>query len=156
MLLYLRIECICFEAKRKNDQVREGHTSVIAGSGKLTCPVEVTERLVSLLPEPRSPHRSLIRRIVKTKSGEHFHESIGIFYSTILLEFKKLVGPFVDDVAIFGTHSIKSGAASHPTCRAIDETRLDKHAGWKCPNTTKRYVKHVAKDFLNVTKIMGL
>ena len=84
------------------------------------------------------------------------HERIGISYSTILLEFKKLVGPFVDDVSIFGTHSIKSGAASHPACRAINETRLDRHAGWNCPKTKKRYVKHVAKDLLNETKIMGL
>ena len=147
--------CI-FVPKRKNDQIREGHTSVIARSGKLTCPVAVTERLVSFLPEPRNPHCPLIRRIVKTKSGEHFHESIGISYSTILLEFKKLVGPFADDVSIFVTHSIKSGAASHRACRAINETLLDKHAGWKCPKTKKRYVKHVAKDLLNVTKIMGL
>ena len=35
-----------FVPKRKNDQIREGHTSVIARSGKLTCPVAVTERLV--------------------------------------------------------------------------------------------------------------
>ena len=145
-----------FVPKRKNDQIREGHTSVIARSGNLTCPVAVTERLVSFLPEPKNPHFPLIRRIVKSKSGERFHGSIGISYSTILLEFKKLVGPFVDDISIFGTHSIKSGAASHPACRAINEKLLDKHAGWKCPKTKKRYVKHVAEDLLNVTKIMGL
>ena len=130
--------------------------AVIARSGNLTCPGAVTERLVSFLPEPKNPHFPLIRRIVKSKSGERFHGSIGISYSTILLEFKKLVGPFVDDISIFGTHSIKSGAASHPACRAINETLLDKHAGWKCPKTKKRYVKHVAEDLLNVTKIMGL
>ena len=145
-----------FVPKRKNDQIREGHTSIIARSGNLTCPVAVTERLVSFLPEPKNPHFPLIRRIVKSKSGERFHGSIGISYSTILLEFKKLVGPFVDDISIFGTHSIKSGAASHPACRAINETLLDKHAGWKCPKTKKRYVKHVAEDLLNVTKIMRL
>ena len=72
--------CI-FVPKRKNDQIREGHTSVIATSGKLTCPVSVPERLVSFLPEPRNPHCPLIRRIVK--SGEHFHESIGINISLL-------------------------------------------------------------------------
>ena len=118
-----------FVPKRKNDQIREGHTSVIARSGKLTCPVAVTERLVSFLPEPRNPHCPLFRRIVKSKSLSVFMEASVFFYSTILLEFKKLVGPFVDDVSIFGTHSIKSGAASHPACRAINETLLDKHAG---------------------------
>ena len=32
----------------KNDQHREGHTAVLARSGKVTCPVAVTERLVKL------------------------------------------------------------------------------------------------------------
>ena len=31
----------------KNDQHREGHTAVLARSGKVTCPVAVTERLES-------------------------------------------------------------------------------------------------------------
>ena len=96
--------------------------------------------------------RIINRRIVKFKSGDHFHESIGISYTTILDEFKKLISPFVDDVSIFGTHSIKSGAASNPACRTINY----KHAGWKCPKTKKRYIKHVPKDLLNVSKAIGL
>ena len=83
--------CLFSCQNEKNDQIREGHISVIARSGKLTCLVSVTERLVSLLPGPRNPRCSLIRRIVKSKVGEHFHESTGISYSTILLEFKNLL-----------------------------------------------------------------
>ena len=133
-----------FVPKRKNDQIREGHTSAIAKSGKLTCPVAITEKLISLLPEPKNPHCPLIRRIIKPNSGDYFHESIDISYTTILKEFRKLVSPFVDDVSKFGTHSIKSGAASHLAGRAINETLLDKHAGWKCPKTKKRYIRYVA------------
>ena len=43
--LFMNRMCI-FVPKRNNDQIREGHTSAIARSGKLTCPVAVTERLV--------------------------------------------------------------------------------------------------------------
>ncbi|CAH3175612.1 unnamed protein product, partial [Porites evermanni] len=32
--------------QRKNDQYREGHTAFLAGAGKVTCPVAVTERLI--------------------------------------------------------------------------------------------------------------
>lgn len=38
----------------KNDQHREGHIAVLARSGKVTCPVAVTERLVKLLPQSSS------------------------------------------------------------------------------------------------------
>ena len=33
----------------KNDQHREGHIAFLGRSGKVTCPVAVTERLVKLL-----------------------------------------------------------------------------------------------------------
>ena len=36
--------------KRKNDQYRDGHVSVISRSRKPTCPVGITERILSLLP----------------------------------------------------------------------------------------------------------
>ena len=39
-----------FIPKRKNNQYREGHTSLIARSHKSTCPVAITERLLKLLP----------------------------------------------------------------------------------------------------------
>ena len=39
-----------FFPKRKNDQYREGHTSLLARSHKATCPVSITERLLKLLP----------------------------------------------------------------------------------------------------------
>ena len=40
-----------FISQRKNDQFREGHTSVIARSNKISCPVAITERILSLLPD---------------------------------------------------------------------------------------------------------
>ena len=39
-----------FIPKRKNDQYREGHTSLLARSHKATCPVSTTETLIKLLP----------------------------------------------------------------------------------------------------------
>ena len=62
----------------KNDQHIEGHTAFLARSGKVTCPVAVTERLVNLLPNSSSAF-SLVRRNVKAKSKEHFHSSLGVF-----------------------------------------------------------------------------
>ena len=59
----------------KNDQHRKGHTAVLARSGKVTCPVAVTERLVKLLPQSSSSF-PLVRKIMKAKSKEHFHSTV--------------------------------------------------------------------------------
>ena len=42
-----------FISQRKNDQFREGHTSVIARSNKISCPVAITERILSFLPDAK-------------------------------------------------------------------------------------------------------
>ena len=41
--------------KSKSDQYRDGHDSVLARSRKPTCPVGITERLSSLLPDTKAP-----------------------------------------------------------------------------------------------------
>ncbi|KAK3730968.1 hypothetical protein QZH41_019579, partial [Actinostola sp. cb2023] len=99
--------------KRKNDQFREGHTILLARSGKTTCPVSITAKLLELL-EVYSPSYPLIRRIVKSKFKEHFHASLGISSSRMREEFKSHVKPFVVNLKDFSMHSIKSGAASNP------------------------------------------
>ena len=121
-----------FIPKRKNDQFREGHTSFLAKSGKATCPVAITEKLINSLPTSNHSRLPLVRRIVKSGSKEYFHSCKGVLYITLREEFKRHITPFVEDSSVFGTHSIKSGAASIPSCRNLTEGLLDKHAGWKC------------------------
>ena len=71
-------------------------------------------------------------------------------------EFKKYIQPFVDDVAKYGTHSMRSGAASNPACRLIPGDLLDMHAGWRCPSSKNRYIKHTMEDRLSVSKSLLL
>ena len=84
----------------------------------------------------------LVRRIVRSKSGEYFHASMGVSISTLREEFKKYIQPFVDDVSKYGTHSVRSSAASNHACERIPGDLLDMHAGWKRPSSKNRYVKH--------------
>ena len=61
---------------RKNDQYRNGHVSVVARSRKSTCPVGITGRLLSLLPDSSSSSNPIVRRIVNSRhSKKRFHES---------------------------------------------------------------------------------
>ena len=145
-----------FIAKRKNDQYREGHTSLLARSHKATCPVSITGRLLKLLPSSSESSSPLVRRIVKSKSKEYFHATKGVSYTTLREEFRKYVKPFVDDIANYGTHSIKSGAASNPACRSISADLLDMHAGWKCAISKNRYIKRTVNDRLKGAQSIAL
>ena len=51
-----------FISGRKNDQHRDGHTSILARSGKITCPVSITEMIMPLLS---STHKSQLSPIVR-------------------------------------------------------------------------------------------
>ena len=127
-----------FIPKRENDQYREGHTSLLARSHKATCPVSITERLLKLLPLSTESSYPLVGRIVKSKIKEYFHATKGVSYTTLREELRKYVKPFVDDIASYDTHSIKSGAASNPACRSISADLLNMHAGWKCAISKNR------------------
>ena len=77
-----------FISSCKNDQHRDdrdGHTSILARSEKITCPVSITEKIMSLLPSnQKSQFAPIVCRIVKSKKQERFHEYSGICYSTAL------------------------------------------------------------------------
>ena len=91
-----------------------------------------------LLPQSSSAF-PLVRRIVKARSKEYFHSSLGVSVSTLREEFKKHIKSFVSDISKYGTHSINSGAASNPACRKIAGDLLDIHAGWRCESTKHGY-----------------
>ena len=63
-------------------------------------------------------------------------------------EFRKYVKPFVDDIASYGTHSVKSGATSNPACRSISADLLDMHTSWECTISKERYINHTVNDRL--------
>ena len=145
-----------FIPKRRNDQCREGHTSLPARSHKASCPFSVTERLLKLLPLSSESSSPLVRRIVKSKSKEYLHVSKGVSYTTLGEGFRKYVKPFVDDIARYGMHSIKSGAALNPACRNVSADMLGMHAGWKRANSKSRYIKYTVNDRLKVARSIAL
>ena len=76
--------------------------------------------------------------------------------ATLRKEFKKFIEPLVDDISMYGMHSMRSGAASSPACRRIPGDLLDMQAGWRCPSSKTRYIKHTVKDRLSVSKALLL
>lgn len=143
--------------KRKNDQYKDGHVSVIARSRKLTCPVGITEKLLSLLPDSKDSSNPIVRRIVNSRhSKERFHDSLGVSYSTALASLKSYVSPFVSDAGLFGTHSIRIRGANDPGFRSIDSALQDRHVGWKNPKSKSRYIGAVLEELIGTTRSMGI
>ena len=83
--------------KRKNDHYREGHTVYIAKSGKVTCSVTTTRRLLVHLTGSIS-ETPLIRKIVKSKKSECFHPTKEISTTTNREEFNTHVLPFAVNI----------------------------------------------------------
>ena len=126
--------------KRKNDQYRNGHVSVIARSRKPTYPVGITERLLSLLPDSKGSNNPIFRGIVSSKKPkECFHGCLDISYSTAYSSFKSYISPFVSDSHFYATHSIRIGGATDPGLRSLDSALKDRHVGWKNPKSKLRY-----------------
>ena len=143
--------------KRKNDQYRDGHVSVIARSQKPTCPVGITERILSLLPDSSGSSYPIVRRIVNSRhSKERFHESLGISYSTAYASFKSYISPFVSDTSLYGTHSIRIGGANDPGFRSLDSSMKDRHVGWKNPKSKFRYLETVPEQLVEITRSMNI
>ena len=87
MSLYIVIICLFTDVpQRKNDQYREDHTAFLARTGKVTCPVAVTKRLIKRLPQSSSSF-PLVRRIVRARSKEYFHSNLGVSVSTLREKF---------------------------------------------------------------------
>ena len=127
---------------------REGHISVLARSRKLTCPASITEKLLSLLPL-QDPKASLpiIRRIVKTKKQERFHDLMSISYTTALDTIRSLSLPLYRNLATkqFATHSLKSGGASNAGFKRMEAGLKDRHGEWKDSRTKRRYFEKVSQ-----------
>ena len=65
--------------KRKKDQYREGHSSYLIRSNKVTCPIPSSQKLLTHLTKCDGS-LPLVRKTVKSKSNEKFHESKGVSY----------------------------------------------------------------------------
>ena len=143
--------------KCMNDQYRDGHVSVIARSRKPTCPVGITERILSLLPDSSGSSHPIVCRIVNSRhSKERFHESLGIGYSTAYTSFKSYISPFVSDTSLYGTHSIRIGGANDPGFRSLDSSMKDRHVGWRNPKSKFHYLETVPEQLVEITRSMNI
>jgi len=91
-----------FCPKRKNYQRSQGHFFYFARSGKITCPVSITEKMLSKLPD--NPVQHLVCRL-SSKGTTALQHSIS--YSRVREIFRATLRIFVKDVDSYGTQPQK-------------------------------------------------
>ena len=101
--------------------------------------------LPSSLDESLNLSISYIFMVLEAFPTRHLERNLGNTLNQLL-----------DDIAIYGMHSIKSGAASNPVCRSISADLLDMHHCWTCAISENRYMKHTVNDCLKVARSIAL
>ena len=145
-----------FLPTRKNDQFRAADTIHIARTGKPTCPVVITERLLEALPGGRNGCLPVVRRLKRVRGLQTFHESRGISYTTAKDLLKRKLGFFFDDLRHLGTHSLGSGGISDPGCANLSDIALQAHGGWKCVESKNKYIKPSAEALFTVSSSLSI
>ena len=147
---------LVFLPTRKNDQFRAGNTIHIARTGKPTCPVAITERLLEALPGDRNRCLPVVRRLKCVRGLQTFHESRGISYTTAKDLIKRKLGVFFDDLRHLGTHSFRSGGISDPGCANLSDIALQTHGGWKCVESKNKYIKPSTETLFKVSSSLSI
>ena len=113
-------------AERENNQYREGHVVSIGRTGKLTCPVAMTEHFIS--KAQCSNEDFLTCSLVRCKNGLRAIAS-GISYTRVLEILRLGVKPILGDDFNFGSHSLRSGAATVAMANGLAGYAIDEYAG---------------------------
>jgi integrase len=143
---YMTVFC----SRRKNDQLSKGHTIFFARSGKITCPVSITEQLLAKLP--LDPEQHLVCRL--SSNGVALMPSIS--YSRVREIFRETLKLFISDSSCFGTHSLKKGGATALSSAGVSGELIDKHAGWKSVKSKESYIEYSTDDKLRASRAMNL
>ena len=142
--------------KRKNDQLRQGHTVFIARTGNDTCPVSVTERYIAMLGISNVPSHPLVCGFKRSKQSGLKPTDKAISYTTIRDLIKHGLSSYVSDPSAIGTHSLRSGGATEAASAKVNERCLTRQGGWKSTSSKDMYVKDSLSNKLSVTRAMNL
>ena len=88
----------------------------------------------------------------KTKSYRHTLNKLLSYSRCRELFFEALKTTGVEDVSLYGLHSLRSGGASHLANRGVPEDLILQHGRWKTTTAKNRYVQRDIQQCLSVAK----
>ena len=155
--------------KSKTDQTGLGHTTRIARIGGPTCPVALTERLLTLgayRRVPTSPAEDvgpLLRRVKKTAHGHALQRTSGttkspipcLSYTSFREKFRSMCSEIGIDHGIM-PHSMRIGGNSAAAAHGVSEEARKAHGRWKSSEMVQLYTRRKEEEALEVTRNLGL
>lgn len=145
-----------FIESSKTDQYRDGAWVVIARTATKICPVNMTERYISLGEISGSPDQHLFRGITHTKNGVKLRKKGGLSYTRmreLLLEKIEAIGL---NPKLYGLHSLRAGGATAAANAGVPDRLFKRHGRWRSENAKDGYIKDSLASRLSVTKDMWL
>ena len=145
-------------ASSKTDQLREGHTVLLAKSSDPNlCPVRVLQAYMSSANIPLRSSDYLFRPISASKKSKCLvSPNKPLSDSTYREAFKAYFKSIVPDISKFSTHSCRSGGATSAIQSGASDRTVQRHGRWRVSASKDRYVKDSAEDRLKVSKSLGL
>jgi len=155
--------------KSKTDQAGQGHTTRIARIGGPTCPVALTERLLTLGAYRRTPISAtedvgpLLRRVKKTAHGHALQRTSGttkspipcLSYTSFREKFQSMCCEIGIDRGIM-PHSMRIGGNSAAAAHGVSEEARKAHGRWKSSEMVQLYTRRREEEALEVTRSLGL
>ncbi|XP_072028447.1 LOW QUALITY PROTEIN: integrase/recombinase xerD homolog [Amphiura filiformis] len=151
---YMRL----FIVKSKTDQFKNGVWLIIAATGKITCPVSMFYRYITLAGiQLDGSDQYLFRPLVFMKSsGKYFLRAGKMSYSRCRDLLKEaLVGIGVDSKR-FGLHSLRAGGATAAANIGIPDRLFKKHGRWRSESAKDGYVTESLQRQLAVSMSLGI
>ena len=136
-----------YVAKRKNDSIGRAIPPILPGLRSLDVQLVLLKRSLRFYHMYSRINRFLLFVVLFSLKPENAFTLVGVCLC-LRKESGSLLSP--SSISKFSMHSMRSGAASNPACRRIPGDILDMHAGWRCPSSKNRYIKHTVKARLTV------
>ena len=137
----------------KTDKYRNGDKVVIASTGSSTCPVRMLRRYIAATKEPVASEKPLFRPI---NGRRQCLKEGSLSYTTVRESVRNLLKHVVDDVSVFGVHSLRAGGATMAANSGVQDRQFKRHGRWKSETANDGYVKDSLDNRLAVSRNLGL
>ena len=144
-----------FIPSSKTDIYRGGRNVVISKLDSQSCPVSILKSYMSLIQV--QPDSLIFRSLTKFKDGYKLREdNQPMSYTRVREIILEALKPLVEDISLFGVHSLRSGGATAAANAGVNDRLFKRHGRWKTEVAKDGYVKDSEESLLAVSKSLGL
>lgn len=146
-----------FIESSKTDIYRDGTRVVIARTFSYMCPVSNFELYLRLAGIQDDSEEYVFCAISKSGSGYRLrNREKPLSYTRVRELFIEAFTGIVDNIKVYGLHSLRSGGATASAVRGIPDRIFKRHGRWRSESAKDGYVQDPLSERLSVSKELGL